>query len=70
MIVTIMEREKKRILYLKRKYFKLIWVVDHSREKNLSTIIKLKKKRKNMNVLNKNLNPLKIIFDLSKILVH
>ena len=70
MIVTIMEREKKRILYLKRKYFKLIWVVDHSREKNLSTIIKLKKKRKNMNVLNKNLNPLKIIFDLSKILVY
>ena len=70
MIVTIMEREKKRILYLKRKYFKLIWVVDHSREKNLSTIIKFKKKRKNMNVLNKNLNPLKIIFDLSKILVY
>ena len=67
---TIMEREKKRILYLKRKYFKLIWVVDHSREKNLSTIIKLKKKRKNMNVLNKNLNPLKIIIDLSKILVY
>ena len=46
MIVTIMEREKKRILYLKKKYFKLIWVVDHSREKNLSTIIKLKKKKK------------------------
>ena len=30
---TIMEREKKRILYLKKIYFKLIWVVDHPREK-------------------------------------
>ena len=68
---TIMEREKKRILYLKRKYFKLIWVVDHSREKTLVHHNKIKKKkRKNMNVLNKNLNPLKIIFGLSKILVY
>ena len=45
--------------------FKLIWVVDHSRKKK-------KKndhfKKKNLNILNKNWSPLKIKFDLSKIL--
>ena len=40
--------------------FKLKWVVDHP--------IKKKFFKKNLNILNKNLTPLKIKFDLSKII--
>ena len=48
---------------LKFLNFKLIWVINHPRKKILTTL------KKNLNTLNKNLSPLKIKFDLSKILV-
>ena len=51
-------------LYLKQMNFKLIWIVDHPRGK------KKQKKKKKLDHPKKNLSPLKIKFDLSKILVY
>ena len=50
--------------YLKQMSFKLIWIVNHPRKK------KVGHPKKNLNILNKNLSPLKIKFDLSKILAY
>lgn len=55
-------------IYLKKLIFKLNrWGLIIIEKNILNT---LKKKKKNLNALNKNLSKLKINFDFSKILVH